>query len=68
MVNSERVKGVLRCANPLNKREIHRLRNFFETTHFCHAYYELYPVNKRLRSLERIQFISKSSSIYTKSV
>ena len=40
----------------------------FETNPFCHAYmngHEFSTVNKRLRNLGQIQFISKSSSLYT---
>ena len=34
--------AVIRRAQPLNKRDMHHLQIFFETTPFCHAYTNFY--------------------------
>ena len=34
--------SVLRCAQPLNKWDMHHLQIFFETTPLCHAYTNFY--------------------------
>ena len=34
--------AVLRCAQPLNKQDMHSLQIFFDTTPLCHAYKNFY--------------------------
>ena len=47
-------------------RDVHRFRIFFLKLPLSATPIRIIPVNKRLRNLGRIQFIAKSSSIYTK--
>ena len=57
--------AVLRCAQLLNKPDMYRLQIFLWDYPFLSRLYKLLPVNKRLRNLGWIQFISKSSPMYT---
>ena len=65
MVNSEYVTAVLCYAQPL-KNGMCTASEYFLKLPLSATTIRIIPVIKRLRNLGRIQFIAKSSSIYTK--
>ena len=68
MVNSKHVNGSFTLCTTFEWTGYAPLTNIFWDYPFLSRLYKFLTVNKRLRNLGRILFISKSSSIYTKSV